>query len=88
MKIHLDERELKQAIEQYIGSQGIDLSQREIDIQLTAGRGSRGHYADIVLVEQGADTSADPFADDSPEGEESTDSDPDPAPDDSAINFD
>ena len=83
MKIHLDERELKIAIQEYIGNQGIDLSQREIDIQLTAGRGERGHYADIELVEHKEDPTEDPF-NDSPT--EETASEPDP--DSEAINFD
>ena len=84
MKIHLDERELKIAIKEYIGNQGIDLSQREISISLTAGRGDRGHYADIELMEHKADPSEDPF-------NEASETDPDtgqePSPDDSVIDF-
>lgn len=50
MKIHLDEHEIKEAISQYISNEGIDLSNRQTEITLTAGRGSNGHYADVVIV--------------------------------------
>jgi len=63
VKIHLNETELKQAIAQYINNQGIDLTQRKIDIELTAGRGTRGHYADIHLVEQAGEDEDNPFID-------------------------
>jgi hypothetical protein len=87
MKIHLQEQELKTAIEEYISNQGIDLSQREIDIQLTAGRGTRGHYADIEIVEHQENLAEDPFfEDDAPETETPESEKPDP--EESAINFD
>jgi len=53
MKIHLDETELKTAITQYIDNEGLDLSQKDLDIQLTAGRGANGHYADVIIVPKG-----------------------------------
>ena len=84
MKIHLEERELKQAIKEYIRNQGIDLSQREIDIQLMAGRGDRGHYADIELVDHTKEPEPDPFSDGIPEQPEEVE----PKPEDSAIIFD
>ena len=82
MKIHLNETELKQAIKQYIDNQGIDLSQRNIDIELTAGRGARGHYADIHLVELGAIDDDNPFTDDKPDVEET-----EPNPEEPGIDF-
>lgn len=78
MKIHLNETELKQAIKQYIDNQGIDLAQRQINIELTAGRGARGHYADIHLVEANADID-NPFKEPSET--------PEPAEDEPGINF-
>lgn len=57
MQIHLNETELKQAIAEYINHQGIDLSDRSVEITFTAGRGNRGHYADIDLLPKEPDTS-------------------------------
>lgn len=82
MKLHLDEKELKESITQYISRDlGIDLSQREIDIQLVAGRGKNGHYANIELVKEGQTATDDPFSDAPPET-------PEPSPDDPAVVFD
>lgn len=61
MNIHLNEPELKEAIERFIESQGFDLSNRTVNINLTAGRGGRGHYADITLTSD-ATVEEDPFA--------------------------
>jgi hypothetical protein len=49
MKIHLNETELRDAVVTFIESRGFDLSEQDVAINFTAGRGDRGHYADIVL---------------------------------------
>lgn len=80
MKIHLNQTEIFEAVEQYIETQGISLAGRNIDIQMKAGRGDRGHYADVHIRKDAEDTSEDPFDDDTAADE--------PKPDDNAINFD
>lgn len=86
MKIHLNETELKQAIEQFIDNQGIDLSQREISIELTAGRGARGHYADIHLAQPGQEIDDNPFVEDDSKASKE-DKKPEPKPDETGIDF-
>jgi hypothetical protein len=61
MNIHLNEPELKEAIERFIESQGFDLTNRAVTISLTAGRSGRGHYADITLTRDDI-AEEDPFA--------------------------
>lgn len=50
MKIHLDEIELKDIIQEHLVSQMPDLSNRNFDIQLIAGRGDNGHRAEVEIV--------------------------------------
>lgn len=78
MQIRLEEPELKQAIAQYIEHRGMDLSNLEIAINLTAGRGKNGHYADIELIDKKLEQE-NPF-EDAPAAEAD--------PDSEAINFD
>lgn len=81
MKLHLDDTELKDAIKYHLSSQeNIDLNPEiyDVDIQLTAGRGDKGHYADITRTKRGdAKGTDDPF-----------DGGSEPDPEDSAITFD
>lgn len=54
MEINLNQDEIEQALKEYVGNTGlgIDLTDREIKIDLKAGRGENGHSANIVLVEK------------------------------------
>lgn len=83
MKIHLEDSELKNAIKYHLSTQeNIDLNPElyDVEIQLTAGRGDKGHYADIVRTKRTDDS---PFVDG-----ENTDSAPVPGEDEPGINFD
>jgi len=66
MKIHLDEKELKTIIQDYLTNQMPELSRREFDIQLIAGRGDNGHRAEVeifpALQEEKTEVSSDPIA--------------------------
>jgi len=49
MKIHLNQEEIQKALTEYINNQGINLTGKAVDVTLTAGRGSNGHYAEITI---------------------------------------
>jgi hypothetical protein len=51
MQIQLKQAEIVSALKQYIGSQGINLSGKSVEISFTAGRGQAGLTADIVIEE-------------------------------------
>ena len=76
MDIHLNQIEIYTAIEEYISNQGIDLSQKQTDISLTAGRGPKGHYADIAISNKGEGKvnpfTADDAVEDKPDSDEDT----------------
>jgi len=50
MKIHLEEHELKEIIQDHLISHMPDLNNRTFEIQLIAGRGDNGHRAEIEIV--------------------------------------
>lgn len=50
MQIVLNEDEMKSAIRDYITSQGLDTLGKEIEVDLTAGRGANGFSASINLI--------------------------------------
>lgn len=50
MNITLNDSEIKEALTQYVGNQGIDLRHKEVDISFTAGRGPNGYSASIEIV--------------------------------------
>lgn len=80
MRLHLDDAELKDAIKYHLTTQeNIDLNPElyEVTIDLTAGRGDKGHYADIVRTKR-----TDKVEDDDPfvsKADDSTEPDPDEA---------
>lgn len=49
MKIHLEEAELREAVILYIESEGIGLSDKEVDVKFTAGRNPVAHSADVEI---------------------------------------
>ncbi len=50
MRINLDESEIVQALREFIETQGIPLSGKEVTVHLTAGRGANGHKAQVDIV--------------------------------------
>lgn len=81
MEITLKQVEIQQAIKDYIGNTGlgIDLTGRDVQIDLKAGRGANGHYAVVEILPQATQENADSAT----SGKESDNSD-----DDQAIDFD
>lgn len=49
MRIQIDQEEIETGIRSYIKDQGIDLSNVDVTIDLTAGRGDKGFTAVIAL---------------------------------------
>lgn len=49
MKMTLNHEEINEAIVDWVAKQGIDLSDKETTVELTAGRGSNGNSAAIDL---------------------------------------
>lgn len=54
MKINLDELELKTAITEYIANQGLDITNKAVEIELIAGRGTNGHRAEVEILPTGS----------------------------------
>jgi hypothetical protein len=55
MKINLDELELKTAVREFIANQGISIQDKDISIELIAGRGTNGHRAEVEIVPAGSE---------------------------------
>jgi len=79
MKITLSETDLKDAIQKYISRMGVDLSDKRVEVTMTAGRGTNGHTANLEILpldlisndDAREDTDAEtPTADDSDENGE------------------
>ncbi|RLC68963.1 MAG: hypothetical protein DRH97_01440 [Chloroflexi bacterium] len=95
MKIELDQSEIHAALKHFIEDKGFQITDQEVDIQMIAGRGANGHYAQITLTEL-EDTPDDSsvavqpnsmlFPPDPEPSEESNDATLDPA--EPALNFD
>lgn len=49
MNISLNNTEIEEALVYYIKSQGVDLSDKTINVTLIAGRGANGHSANIAI---------------------------------------
>jgi len=50
MDITLNQDEIEAAVREFIGTQGISISNKSIEISLTAGRGANGHSASITIL--------------------------------------
>ena len=91
MIVHLSDEELKEAITSHLsGQENIDLDPElyDVDIQLTAGRGEKGHYADITRTKRGGAALDDnPFSLQSTADEISNKDKADPKPDEPGIDF-
>jgi hypothetical protein len=52
MDIHIKQKEIEVAIEDYIANQGINLVNKNVSMSFTAGRGGSGISADINIEEK------------------------------------
>ena len=74
MQITLKQHEIEQALKQYIVSQGITLTDRDVDINFTAGRRGSGLSADLQIsedptpVDYTAQATNDPWGESVPQG--------------------
>lgn len=50
MKIDLNQPEIEDALVSFITTQGIDLSQKKVEVSLTAGRGPNGFTASVDII--------------------------------------
>lgn len=50
MKISLIQEEIEDALREYILNQGIQISNKEVLVEFTAGRGERGISADLNIL--------------------------------------
>ncbi len=50
MKIHLDIKEIETALVAYVANQGINITHKEIEVDVVAGRGANGHSATIDIT--------------------------------------
>lgn len=51
MRITLIQNEIEVALKEYVANQGISISNKEIEIDITAGRGANGITASLDIVE-------------------------------------
>lgn len=51
MRITLNENEIKEALVRYVAGQGVDVSGRNVEVSMTAGRGANGYTADIDITD-------------------------------------
>lgn len=57
LTILLDQLAIEEALTNYIGETtlGVDLSQKEVSIKLTAGRGGNGFRAEVLIASRDSD---------------------------------
>lgn len=75
MKLELNQLEIEAALVEYVGSQGISISDKTIDVHMVAGRGGNGFTAHITIERESENdvTNEDPLPDSSNQKEEKTD---------------
>jgi hypothetical protein len=56
MQITLDSSEIKQAIVSFVSDQGIDLTNTDVEVGMTAGRGVNGTTATVDIIPKGKST--------------------------------
>lgn len=49
MRITLNQSEIEQALRQFVSSQGIDIQGKQVEVNLTAGRGINGFSAELTI---------------------------------------
>ena len=65
MDITLNQTEIEAALVSFVGNQGINIQDKDIEISLTVGRGGNGSSASIALTSKGTKTSSG-FTDEKP----------------------
>lgn len=50
MDITLNQKEIETAIKEFIGNEGINISNKLVEISLTAGRSPNGHSASVTIM--------------------------------------
>jgi len=70
MKINLVEKEIHEALRQYIEGEGISLTGKNVEVNLTAGRGGTGHKAQVEITNAPAEPAAETEDDSSSSQEE------------------
>jgi len=78
MQIQLIQSEIEEALVAYIANQGIDLSDKTISVEMTAGRGGNGHTAQISIVKGEGASNVVSLSDSSNDEDESEDEDAKP----------
>jgi len=57
MKLTFNSEEIEQALISYVSSQGISLSDKQVSVHMTAGRGQNGYSAELDIVTKTPDVS-------------------------------
>lgn len=58
MIVHLNQREIHDALIKYIGSQGYPIADKEVEVTFVAGRGKNGPSAQLAFESVKLDTAA------------------------------
>jgi len=69
MNIQLDQKEIEAAIRSYIEEKGLDISDKTIDIKMTAGRKHNGYSAAVTIEPKSATVTSVNTAEVTPETE-------------------
>jgi hypothetical protein len=80
MKITLNQVEIEEALKQYVSGQGISVTGKSIEVNITAGRGPNGVTAELDIVSEAEIPSTAPAAKAAPTVELSLAPKADPAP--------
>lgn len=63
MNLTLSDAEIKQAITDYVGNQGISLSGKSVSVDIKSGRKGNGYSAAIIIGDKDANQATAPNAD-------------------------
>ena len=53
MKINLVQSEIQEALTEFVSNQGFDVSGKDVIVTMIAGRGKKGHSANIEILPKG-----------------------------------
>ena len=59
MQINLVQSEIQEALTEFISNQGFDVSGKDVFVTMIAGRGKKGHSANIEILPKGETPEAD-----------------------------
>lgn len=60
MKLTFNSQEIEQALISYVSTQGINLSDKDVTVNMTAGRGPNGHTAELDITNKAMSKSSAP----------------------------